>query len=246
MVVTLVLTVVITNGLSLVFGQVMTSSNFQIQSDSVNPGGGLSSSSAFQIESTAGEVATGESSSGSYQVRAGYQQMQSIYLALSGAANITMDNTISGVTGGTANGSTTVTVTTDNLAGYQLTIEAENSPAMQKGVDTIADYVPGTANPDFSFMTGASDAHLAYSPQGVDVVPRFRDNGALCAVGSFNTLGACWDGLATAAEPIASASTDNHPSGATTTVNFRVWIGGSVTQPAGNYFATTTITALPL
>ena len=54
--------------------QVMSSTNYKIQSDSINFSGGYSSSTNYQIEATAGEIATGESSSGSYTVKAGFQQ----------------------------------------------------------------------------------------------------------------------------------------------------------------------------
>ena len=229
-----------------VVAQVMQSTSYQIQSDSINIGGGLATSTSYQLESTAGEIATGPSDSTNYSLRAGYQQMQTVYLSLSAVADIAMSPAISGVTGGTANGSTTVTVTTDSPAGYQLTIEAENDPAMQKGADTIADYDPG-GDPDFSFTTGSADAHFGYSPEGVDIVQRFLDNGSdTCNTGSTDTALACWDGLSTGAVVIASAADSNHPDGVTTSVHFRVGVGASAAVTAGVYTSTTTITATAL
>ena len=229
----------------IVHGQVMQSSSYRIQSDSINFGGGLSTSTNYTLESTAGEIATGESSSSNYQLKAGYQQMQEVFISITGATAVALSPSIPGVTGGTSNGSTTVTVITDSPSGYELTVEASQSPAMQKGGDTIADYVPG-GDPDFTFSTGAADSHFGYTPEGVDVVQRFLDNGATCNLGSGETTLSCWDGLSTTAVPIASSNTANHPNGATTTVRFRVGIGGSVNQPPGTYTATTTLTALPL
>lgn len=228
-----------------VWAQVMQSSSFQIESDSVNFGGGLASSTNYQAEDTLGEIATGRSDSSSFSLRAGYQQMQEVYIAMSAAPDVVMSSGIGGITGGTSTGSTTVTVTTDNLAGYQLSISAENSPAMQDGTNTIADY-DDEGTPDFSFLTQPTDAHLAYTPEGVDVVDGFKDNGALCGVGSLETADACWDGLTTSPVAIASGLASNHPSGATTTVKFQVGIGSSVNQPEGVYVATTTLTLLPL
>jgi len=225
--------------------QVMQSASYRIQSDSINFGGGLSTSSSYTLESTGGEIATGESSSATYNLKAGYQQMQEVYIALSGVTNVIMTPSIPGVSGGTANGSTTVTVTTDSPSGYQLTVEATGTPAMQKGSDTIADYVPA-GDPDFSFITGVADSHFGYTPEGVDVVQRFLDDGGSCNTGSLETALACWDGLSTTVEAIALAGGANHPSGATTTIRFRVGIGGSVLQAPGTYVATTTLTALPL
>ncbi len=135
---------------------------------------------------------------------------------------------------------------TDSPSGYQLQISAGLSPAMQKGGDTILDYAPVGANPDFTFITDATDAQFGYSPEGIDIVDRYKDNGATCGAGTSNTALACWDGLSTTLRTVASRTNGNHPSGSTTTLNFRVGIGGSVNQPSGTYSATTTITALPL
>lgn len=229
-----------------VAAQVRQSTSYQIQSDSVNFGGGLSSSTNYSLESTAGEVATGPSDSASFSLRAGYQQMQEVFISLAGAANVTMAPSIPGVSGGTANGSTTVTVVTDSSSGYQLTISAEGAPAMQKDADTIPDYVP-VGDPDYVFTIGAADSYFGYSPEGVDVVQRFLDNGTdTCNTGSNETAFSCWDGLSTSDVTISSDTNANHPNGATTTVFFRVGVGGSVVQPPGTYTATTTLTALPL
>ena len=227
------------------FAQVMQSGNFKIQSDSMNFGGGLSTSTNFMSESTFGEVASGKGTSSNYQLFAGYQQMQEVYIALSGATNVIMSPTISGVTGGVANGSSTVTVITDSPSGYSLSIASENSPAMQGPFGVINNYAPAL-NPDYTFVTGASDAHFGFSPEGVDIVLRFKDNGSVCNTGTLRSVNTCWDGLATSTKIIATATFPNHPLGATTTISFRVGIGNGVAQAPGVYSATTTVTALPL
>jgi hypothetical protein len=225
--------------------QVMGSTNYRIQSDSLNFGGGLSTSTNYALESTVGEIATGDLSGTTYNLKAGYQQMVTTFLSMTAPDNVTMTPSIPGVSGGFSNGSTTVTVTTDSPAGYQLTIEAENSPALRKGADTIADYVP-VGVPDFTFTTDPTDSHFGYSPSSVDTVLRFKDNGVSCNDNTQETLLACWDGLDTVAEPISRSSGANTPNGATTTIYFRVGVGGSVVQTGGVYTATTTLTALSL
>ncbi len=243
-----VCTVITLHGLHVSSAQVMQSGSYQIQSDSINVGGNdLASSSNYWVRSTIGEVGTGESSSETYTVGAGYRQMQDIYLSLSGATNVTMDTTIPGVTGGEANGSTTVTVITDSPSGYVLTIEAENDPAMWKGAESIDDYAPG-ASPSFDFDVAAGEAYLGFTPEGVDVTPRYRDDGGSdCNTGgTFDTPSACWDGLSQVGQTIASKTDPNHPDGSTTTVRFRVGVGGGVNLDPGFYVATTTLTALPL
>ncbi len=226
--------------------QVMQSNSYRIQSDSLNFGGGLATSTSYSLESTAGEVATGDRTGTNFNLRGGYQQMTTTFIAMTSPTSVTMTPSIPGIGGGTSNGSTTVTVTTDSPAGYTLTIAGSQSPAMTKGSDFIADYVTAGA-PDYTFATGASDSHFGYSPSGVDVVTRFKDNGIdTCNAGSDETDLACWDGLDTVNETIMQRSSANTPNGSTTTVNFRVGIGGSVVQTAGTYTATTTLTALSL
>lgn len=231
--------------LPMVSAQVMQSASYQIESDSLNIAGGWASSTTYVLEDTVGEQATGESSSGSYRLRAGYQQMQAVYLAITAAADVSMSQTIGGVTGGNATGSTMVTVTTDNRAGYQLSIHALNNPAMQDGVNSIADYVP-SGNPDFTFTTGASDSHFGYSPEGDDIVGRFRDLAGSCNSGTGDTADACWDGLSTTPELIAENNNSNHPTGTDTTIKFQVGVGSNVNQVPGTYVATTTLTLIAL
>ncbi len=227
--------------------QTMQSTNYRIQSDSINVGGGLGTSTNYGIESTVGEVATGDSDSTSYGIRAGYQQMVNAFISITDTDTISLTPQLPGITGGESNGSTTVTVTTDSSAGYQLLISAESSPALTKGGDSIADYVPDTSEPDYTFAYAAGEAFFGYSPSGSDVVDRFRDDGvSLCNTGSFETALACWDGLSTTQETIAQRTSANTPLGSTTTIYFRVGIGGGSAQPPGIYTATTTLTAVPL
>lgn len=226
--------------------QVMQSTNFKMQSDSINTGGEPSVSSNYRLEDTAGEVATGESSSSNFILKAGYQQMRSVYLSLSAIADVVMSPNLAGVTGGVATGSASFLVTTDSASGYTVTIQATSSPAMQSGVNTIADYVPAGGVPDFLFTTDSTDAHFAYSPEGTDIALRFQDAGSVCGVAGGDTSNRCFDGLTTSPVEVARRTSGNHPTGATTTIRFNVGIGGGVSVPEGIYTATTTITALPL
>ena len=243
--VALFLTLVTFVGITLTSAQVMQSTNYRIESDSINFGGGFSSSTNYILESTAGEQGTGDLTSTNYGLRAGYQQMVNSFISMTAPGNVSMTPDIVGITGGVANGSTTVTVTTDSAAGYQLTVKAGQSPAMVSGANSIADYAPG-GDPDFTFSTGAGEAQFGYSPSGTDIVQRFKDNGSACNAGAGDTALACWDGLDTIGETVARSSAANNPTGATTTLHFRVWIGGGVNQAPGTYTATTTLTAVSL
>lgn len=229
--------------------QVMQSTNYQIDSDSVNVTGGFSESTSYQMESTVGEVATGDSDSSNFSVRAGFQQMQAVQISLSPISSVVLSPTIPGVTGGTANGSTTFTVITDNPAGYEVTIQAEGEPAMQEvqSANTIADYAP-TTTADYDFRLNSSDAHLGYSIESPAAASRFTTIANSCdpTIPGSNEALQCWDGLSTTTAVIAREATANQPAGTDTTIHFRVGIGGAVNQAPGTYVATTTVTALPL
>lgn len=241
----IILTPLIFSLLGVTLAQVRSSTNYQIQSDSINVGGGYSSSTNYQQESTFGEVATGRSTSSSYSLRAGYQQMQEVFISLAGAEDLVMDTALGGLTGGTSNASGTYTVVTDSPSGYQLTIEAESSPAMQKGVDSIADYDDGGVA-DTAFTVGSTEALFGYTVDGVDTAQYFLDNAGTCGSCSTDSSFACWSGLDTSPHTVAESSAANQPAGATTTLHFRVGIGANAGVIAGEYVATTTITALPL
>lgn len=242
-----VTTIVVVASIVVVQAQVRSSTNYELQSESINFAGGLSTSSSYTQESTLGEVATGDSDSASYSLRAGYQQMQEVFISISTPDTVFMEGPLGGLTGGESNGSTTVTVITDSPGGYQLLITAESAPAMRKGSDTIADYTADSApNPDFMFTTASDEAHFALAPYGADIISRFQNNGSLCAVGSSITPLRCWIGASTSPQMLAQGTGANHPGGATTTLQFKVGIGSQMVVPAGTYVATTTLTALPL
>ncbi len=228
------------------YAVVMNSSNYSLESDSINFGGGRSSSSNFVQESTFGEVATGYSGSSSYNLHAGYQQMSSSFISLSVSGDVSLSPSIPVSGAGVATGSTVITVTTDNSAGYELYIKASSSPALVSSSDSFADYIPVGANPDFSFAVSASDGEFGFSPEGADIVQSFLDNGAVCNAGSSDTADSCWAGLSLSNILISSNSSSNIPTGETTTLKFRAESGASNTQLPGLYVATSTVTAIAL
>jgi hypothetical protein len=229
-----------------VFGQAMSSANYSLQSDSINFGGGHSTSDNYWLESTMGEVATGNAASDSYQLRAGYQQMQEVYISLTVPGPVNLSPGILGVTGGTSSGfATAATVITDSPSGYTLSIQAENSPAMQSALNSIADYTPAGIVPDFEFQLAPTDAVFGFTPEGDDISLRYQDSGGVCGVLGGDTPARCWDGLSTSPITIARGTGSNHPDGATTTLRFQVGLGGMITVPPGMYVATSTLIAVP-
>jgi hypothetical protein len=234
--------------LSSVQAQVMDSTNYSIQFDSVNVGGGRSTSSSYGLEDTTGEVATGDSASTNYAVKAGYQQMNQSSIAIAVVSSTGLTN-VSGISGGSSQGQTTWNVITDNPAGYTMSIKASTTPALRSSAGaSVADYTPvSSSTPDYTFTIATTDSEFGFSPEGVDTYQRFKDNGSVCNVGSLNTSDTCWDGLSTTVKTIAERTTSNHSiGGSTTSVKFRAEIGADKIQDSGVYSANITVTAVTL
>lgn len=233
-------------GVPLAFAYVASSTSYRIQTDSINMGGGLSTSTSYRAQDTLGESGVGTSSSATYQIKAGYQQMQQGYIAITSPGGITLTPAILSTGGGTGDGSATWTVTTDNAAGYTMSIGASASPALTSGGNTFVNYVPAGADPDFTFTTPAASSRFGFTPEGTDIVQKYKDNGAVCNAGALDTGSACWAALSTTPDTIVTRTTPNHPSGTATTVRFRAVSGAANVQPVGSYTATATLTVLPL
>lgn len=225
---------------------VASSSSYRVQSDSVNVGGNLSTSASYRAEDTIGEEGVGTSSSLSFQIKGGYQQMQEVYLAVTAPGNIVLAPNIPSNGGGISNGSAVWTVTTDNAAGYSMNIRASGTPALSSGANSFANYIPGGGDPDFLFNTPVGTSRFGFTPEGADIVQKYKDNGAVCnGVGTLDTASACWSPLLTSADTITSRITPNHPSGTPTTIRFRAESEATNVQPAGSYTATSTLTVIP-
>ena len=170
------------------------------------------------------------------------------------AADVVMDTSIPGITGGTANGSTQVRVYTNDSAGYSMTIAASGTPAMQGNTQggSIADYTPSSSFvPDYAHSVGVNTGEFAYTVSASttsDLAQKFLDNGSnLCNTGSADTSGSasCWYGLSSTATSTINRTSETTASGATTTIFFRTQITASPSPaiPEDTYTATTTLTA---
>ena len=227
----------------------MTGNTYRIDSDSINSGG-LDDSSAggYQMSDTVGEVATGESGSVNYDIAAGYRQMEESSVTIGASVqDVIMLPSLAGLSGGTSTGITGITVVTDNVAGYMLTISAADSPALRSADDSFSDYTPASSDPDFQLAIPGGGSVFAFTAKGSDSDSRYRDNGSTCGVlGGSATADRCWDGLSTTSRVIAESAAPNVPLGTLTTVKFSSGVGSNRLQRAGAYVATTTITAVAL
>jgi hypothetical protein len=226
---------------------VASSSNYILQSDSVNFGGGYSTSSSYKLQDTLGEIGSGFYSSSTMVLNGGYQAMPlDIYLAVSSPSNPQMSSVINGVGGGVSNGSSTWQVQTDNPAGYELSVRAGNTPAMTFGEFSFSDYVPSFSNPDYGWSTPDNESRFGFSPEGSDLLNIFLDNGLNCGGGILDTQDACWAGFSTTDQVIARSSLPNYPIGASTTIKFRAEVGSRKIQSKGSYQANVVVTAVAL
>src|SRR3989339_1617430 len=193
----LTLTIILSFGFhSNILADFMQSSTYKIQSDSLNLGGADSASDNYKLNDTLGEVATGDSNSANYYMHAGYWQMQESYIAISSPSDLAMTS-MGGLSGGSSEGTMSWVVTTDNTAGYTMSIASTTTPALKSAVDSLDDYTPAGADPDYNFTNLATNSSFGFSPEGTETTSRFKDNGVACNIGSSETTSKCWDGLST-------------------------------------------------
>jgi hypothetical protein len=228
-----------------ILAEYMQSSNYKMQQDTINFGGRDSSSATYKLNDTVGEISTGDSNSESYYMHAGYWQMNENYISISSPTDLVMSS-MGGLSGGSSEGTMSWLVTTDNTAGYNMSVSSSTSPAMQSVADSISDYVPAGSNPDYNFTNASNNSSFGFSPEGTEALPRFRDNGASCNIGSSETTGKCWDGFSTIPKVVAGSSTSNHPSGSTVSLRLRAESGADHIQTSGVYNVVITATATSL
>jgi len=229
----------------------MQSGNYRIDADSINIGGLDEGSSNYRIYETIGETGTGESSSDNYGINAGLRPMlEEGVISITAPDDIIMDPLIPGISGGMGSGSSQWTVMTDNSAGYTLKISSAATPALQcayGGCDgeVFSDYSPASpGDPDFDWLIAPNSSVFGLTPEGADIVQKYRDNGSDCGTGVLDTPDKCWYGPTSSDEIISWSAQSNQPGGTVTTVKFRAQSGSSHFQKEGGYQATITVTAI--
>ena len=231
---------------------VMSSSNYWIKSDSINVGGAREGSASYRMEDTIGEIASDESASASYKLKAGYQQMQEVYIAISSPADVVMSTAIPGITGNAGaprTGSATWTVITDNDAGFNLTHAASADPAMQLDATWyFSDYTsPTSTQPEYTWASPAVSAaefgQTVEPATAADTVALFKDDGtAACNTGSNQTADKCWYSASTTALTIINRSTNTTSAGEAEVVKYQTESNVKYLKE-GSYVATITVTA---
>lgn len=234
---------------SMAVAYVAESTNYKIESDSINFGGTEESASAsYNLSDTFGELATGDSSSASFELRAGYRAMEvadsaAVFLTISAPGDVALGEVN---VGEEVTGQAVWNVSTNNSGGYRLSLKSSTDPALKSGDDSFSDYTPSGSDPDYSWSVGENETGFGFSPQGTHIISRFKDNSSSCATGSSDTSASCWVGFATTNQTIAEGSSANNPSGTNTTVIMKAAIGDAAEINSGDYTANIIATAVTL
>ncbi len=197
------------------------------------------------------EPAMSDAASASSQFTETLSVTSEISFLVSGS-NLTLSPSLAGITGGTANGQTSVRVLTNNATGYSMTLTASSSLGMignsQGG--TIPAYIPAVGTvADYTFTAPANTARFGYTVEAsttADTAQAFLDNGSnTCNTGATNGTDTCWLNASTSAVTIINRTTETEASGSTSTIKFRAVINSNPVPaiPQDTYVATTTLTA---
>lgn len=232
-----------------IFAAVMSSSNYKIQSDALSPNGGSWSSTNYIFKDTFGEVSTGISGDATYGMRAGYQQMQEVFVSVSSPGPVSMTPNIAGTTGGVASGSADFNVIVDSAAGFIMTLNALTAHSLVASGDAtyyFSNY-PATSTPSYTWGVPAGQAQFGFTvvPESAgDIVQAFLDNNSSAcnsAGGTFHS-NRCWMGF----NGISNSTVINRASrtsvtGESETVIFKADSQGALLK-SGVYEATITAT----
>jgi len=171
-------------------------------------------------------------------------------------ADVNMDGSINGVTGGQATGTTQFVVLSNNSAGYTVDIDFQyttNNVAMvgdESGDESIRDYDGDVGGqPSFNFVASSSAGLFAYtvtSSSSLDTAQSFLSLGSTCNIdsgsGGSSVDDRCWKAPASGGFTVVDAG-DAATTGATSTLKFVVNVpnGANPTPLAETYTATATL-----
>ena len=225
---------------------VSSSNSFRLQYDSLNSEGGSSDSATYNLKDSMGEQAAGVSSSDSFKIKSGFWHMGETNISISSPSDFSLSPSIGGVSGGTASGSVIWNVATDSPSGYTLNIRSASSPALSAGSYSLSDFSPADGDiPDFEWTINQTDSEFGFSPEGSDVVLKFKDDGFnTCGTGSQNSTNKCWYNFKTTDETISQSTGTNNPAGTNTEFKLKAQVGNSRFQPEGDYTAQLIVTAM--
>ena len=161
---------------------------------------------------------------------------------------------IAGISGGTATSTFLCTIETTDTDGYNLNIKKSQKLMVADAANQrFDDYATTTAATDWTYAAPGDGnetfgfcVHEAAST--TDIVADFRDNGAnTCATGDSITSWHCWHPIPTDASYVGVANRTGEATpvgGVTIEFGLQAAAGGSNSLVSGNYYTTTTVTAV--
>lgn len=179
-------------------------------------------------------------------------QVVSAEISITATATVSMSPAISGISGGTGDGSTTMTVITNNTGGFSMAVKADYAPAMTLGgansaVPAFADYTKVGTAPDYTWGVAVADSEFGFTVEpetDANAVAAFLDNGTdTCGTGAVETADKCWAPFTTTDYTVINRGTPTDSGGEAEVLKFKAQSGASHFQQQGTYTATITVTA---
>jgi hypothetical protein len=170
-------------------------------------------------------------------------------ISITSPVDATFSASIPGVTGNQnapVTASLTWTIKTNNAAGFNMAIHADQANALHlDGSNFFSDHT--TAVSYGWTAPGSGAATFGFSPEpatAADTVAAFKDNGSsACGSGSSNTADKCWSGFnGTTDIPIINRTTQTTSAGEAEVVKFQAESYAKYLK-SGNYATTVTVTA---
>ena len=141
-----------------VYGDMVSPDNttYRIYADAIDAGGLLSTGGVYSLEDTVGEAVATSTSGGAYQIRGGYQAMTSSSLSMSISDDSVNLGELSQASVSSA--STIVTITTDDLSGYALSV---GSIAWSgSSLSNVSDSAVTAGSAEYGFAASGGDSQL--------------------------------------------------------------------------------------
>jgi hypothetical protein len=156
---------------------------------------------------------------------------------------------MSGNLGAPATASSSFTVVSNSVNGFNMSVNSSANPALVLAGGTVfPDYSPTVGGtPDYNWKNATGIAEFGYSVTassgGSDAAQAFKDGGSSCNfAGGTNTGTKCWLNFSTVAKQIVNRSTNTGLSGVVETINYRA--ESNIFLISGAYVANITATVV--